>query len=375
MRYLDETHLHDIATGAAVLGTGGGGNPYIGYLIGREAIRANGPVQLVTADELAAAHGADALVVPIAMMGAPTVHVEKLPGHLDYSAGLRAIEQHFGRKVVAVMPIEIGGSNSMIPLAAAAQMGLPVVDADAMGRAFPELQMATFTMHNIPATPMFIADEKGNYAILHTINNLWTERFARALTVQMGARALTADFTVTVAQVQTAAILGTITLAEQIGRTIREAQGAKQNVVAAVQQATGALLLFQGKVSDVERRTTDGFARGTVTVIDGEAQLTVDFQNEFLIARRDGQPIAMTPDLIMMLDAESGAPVTTEALRYGLRVAVLGLPSDPCWRMPGGLALVGPGYFGYAVAYRPIETLHAEQGTSMSRIGNSEQST
>ena len=357
MRDLNETHLQDIATGAAVLGTGGGGNPYIGYLIGREAIRANGPVQLVTADELAAQHGDDALVVPIAMMGAPTVHVEKLPGHLDYSAGLRAIEQHFGRKVVAIMPIEIGGSNSMIPLAAAAQMRLPVVDADAMGRAFPELQMATFTMHNIAATPMFIADEKGNYAILHTIDNVWTERFARALTVQMGARALTADFTVTVRQVKEAAILGTITLAEKIGRTIREAQANNQNVVQAVQQQTGAFHLFQGKVTDVARRTTDGFARGTVTLANNDDQLTVDFQNEFLIARRNGNPVAMTPDLITMLDAESGTPITTESLRYGLRVAVLGLPTDPCWRTPAGLALVGPDYFGYREPYTPIEQL------------------
>lgn len=358
MRYLDETHLQDIATGAAVLGTGGGGNPYIGYLIGREAVRANGPIKLVTAAELAAEHGEDALVVPTAMMGAPTVHIEKLPGHLDYSAGFRALEQHFGRPIVAIMPVEIGGSNSMIPLAAAAQMGLPVVDADAMGRAFPEIQMATFTMYNIPATPMFVGDEKGNYAILHTIDNLWTERFARALTVQMGARALTADFTVTVKQVQETAILGTITLAETIGRAIREAQAANTNVVAAVRQATGAFQLFQGKIIDVARRTTDGFARGTVTLANDEGQqLTIEFQNEFLIARHDGQAVAITPDLITMLEADSGTPVTTEALRYGLRTAVLGLPCDPAWRTPAGLALVGPSYFGYNETYTPIEDL------------------
>ncbi|MEM7112450.1 MAG: DUF917 domain-containing protein [Chloroflexota bacterium] len=358
MRYLDEAHLQDIATGAAVLGTGGGGNPYIGYLIGREAVRANGPIKLLTIEELRAEYGDEGLVVPTAMMGAPTVHIEKLPGHLDYSAGFRALEQHFGQPIVAIMPVEIGGSNSMIPLAAAAQMGLPVVDADAMGRAFPEIQMATFTMHDIAATPMFVGDEKGNYAILHTIDNLWTERFARALTVQMGARALTADFVVTAKQVQETAILGTITLAETIGRTIREAQAANDDVVAAVRAVTGALELFQGKIVDVVRQTTDGFARGAVTLVnEAQEQLTIDFQNEFLLARRDGQPVAITPDLITMLDADSGAPITTEALRYGLRTAVLGLPCDPCWRTPAGLALVGPAYFGYDTPYVAIEEL------------------
>ena len=42
------------------------------------------------------------------------------------------------------MPIEAGGVNSLLPLALAARLGLPVIDADGMGRAFPELQMVTF---------------------------------------------------------------------------------------------------------------------------------------------------------------------------------------------------------------------------------------
>lgn len=44
-------------------------------------------------------------------------------------------------KVVAVVCAEIGGANSIEPLVAGAELGLPIVDADGMGRAFPELQM------------------------------------------------------------------------------------------------------------------------------------------------------------------------------------------------------------------------------------------
>ena len=43
----------------------------------------------------------------------------------------------------AVMSCEIGGGNGLEPLAIGARMGLPVVDADFMGRAFPELQVST----------------------------------------------------------------------------------------------------------------------------------------------------------------------------------------------------------------------------------------
>ena len=50
-------HLEDmenIALGGAFLGTGGGGDPYIGKLMARQAIAANGPVKVI--DEIGRAH-------------------------------------------------------------------------------------------------------------------------------------------------------------------------------------------------------------------------------------------------------------------------------------------------------------------------------
>eukprot|EP01035_Chromulina_nebulosa_P048670 gene48670-66069_t len=66
--------MEDIATGGAILGTGGGGDPYVGKLMAQQAIKKYGPVKLVDIDQLAD----DALVVPVCMMGAPTVMTEKL---------------------------------------------------------------------------------------------------------------------------------------------------------------------------------------------------------------------------------------------------------------------------------------------------------
>jgi uncharacterized protein len=69
--------------------------------------------------------------------------------------------------------------------------------------------------------------------------------------------------------------------------------------------------------------------------------------------------LASVPDLICVLETETGEPVTTEGLRYGLRVSVLGVPCDPRWRTPAGLDLVGPRYFGYDHEYRPVEETRA----------------
>ena len=49
----------------------------------------------------------------------------------------------------------------------------------------------------------------------------------------------------------------------------------------------------------------------------------------------------------MVLDGESGEPITTEALRYGQRVRVIAAPADERWHSQAALAMVGPGYFGY----------------------------
>ena len=72
---LDLDALPDLSRGAALLGTGGGGDPYIGRLMVEAAIREHGPVTVLDPDELPD----DAVVIPTAMMGAPTVMVEKIP--------------------------------------------------------------------------------------------------------------------------------------------------------------------------------------------------------------------------------------------------------------------------------------------------------
>ena len=355
MREITIDDLDDIARGAAVLGTGGGGDPYIGKLLARAVMTGKPPVVVLDLDEL----DDDDLVVPTAMMGAPTVMVEKIPAGNEAIGALQRMAGVLGREIRATMPIEAGGVNSMIPIAVAAALGIPLVDCDGMGRAFPELQMVTPTIWGISATPMAMADDKGNSIILDTISNQWTETFARPLTVEMGASALIANYPMSGRQVKEATIPASLSLIQRIGVAIREAREHHVDPVAAVCDVTKGFRIWSGKVSDVARRTVGGFARGTA-VIDGSGSwegrsLELDFQNEFLVARSGDDVLVTTPDLIAVLDAETGEPVTTEALRYGFRVAVIAMPSDHRWRTEAGLALVGPQYFGYDVPFVPVE--------------------
>src|SRR3954453_19423806 len=140
MRKIGKQEIEDIAVGAALLGTGGGGEPYIGKLMALQAIEEYGEVTLLEVDEVPE----DALVVPSSMMGAPTVMLEKAPSGEEPIVAFQLVEKYLGKKIFGTFPIEAGGVNSMLPFALAARLGLPVIDADGMGRAFPELQMVTF---------------------------------------------------------------------------------------------------------------------------------------------------------------------------------------------------------------------------------------
>ena len=355
MRIIHAEDLADVALGAAVLGTGGGGDPYIGRLMAEQSIRRHGPVRLIDVTELAD----DAVVVPAAMMGAPTVMIEKIPRGDELTVAFRKLEAYLGKKIDAVLCGEAGGMNSTTPFVVAAETGLPLVDGDGMGRAFPELQMVSFTLHGVAATPMVMADDKGNSVVLTTVDNRWTERLARAATIEMGGSALIAFYAMDGATAKRAVLRGTVSQAQDIGRALRAAHAEKRDGVEALRDHLGAYPLFAGKIVDVARRTVGGFARGEAVIEGTDAhageRCRVEFQNEFLVARTDARVLATTPDLITILDADTGEPITTESLRFGFRVALLGIPCDPQWRTPAGLDLVGPRYFGYDIPYVPIE--------------------
>jgi uncharacterized protein len=352
MRHISETDIADIAHGAAVLGSGGGGDPWIGSLLAQAAIAQHGPVELVDPDDLTD----ESFVLPVAMMGAPTVIVEKPPAGDEFLRAFAAVERSVGRTVTHVACLEAGGLNSMTPIVTAAQTGLPLIDGDGMGRAFPELQMVVFTLDGIPATPMAMADEKGNTLLLNTIDNDWAELLARSATVDMGCSASIALYPLTGAEARAGLVPGTLSLAQEVGELLASAKFSPADALAA--KLHGRALLH-GKVLDVERRTVAGFARGQASLAgldeDDGLELTVQFQNEHLLASRSDGLVVSTPDLICVLDHDTGRPITTEAMRYGFRVDVVGLPCHPRWRTPAGIALVGPRYFGYDQDYEPLE--------------------
>ena len=347
--------IESIAIGAGILGTGGGGDPYLDSLQLRGEITAHGPQPLLDPRAL----DDDATIVVVGYIGAPTASIEKLQEGTELLRCVRLMEKHLNKTVDAIGIAEIGGGNSMGPLIAGLQAGVPTVDADGMGRAFPELPMTTFLFNDeISAAPFAMVDAGVNAVVVPTtVSDVWAERIARTLAVSMGATAGLAGFVMTGAQYRRYCIPYTMTLAWQIGQRVLDARQLGEDVPAAIADSLQGRVLIRGKISDVNRRTTEGFAKGTVTIEGYGAvpdQLHIEFQNEYLIAYLNGEAQVTVPDLVCIVTEDEGAPIATELLRYGSRVAVLGVPAAPQLKTERALSVVGPEAFGYEEEFMPL---------------------
>src|SRR3989449_9524158 len=134
LRAVTAEEIESLAIGAWILGTGGGGSPYLALLNMRALYRQGKVVSLMDPMDLAD----DDLVAVVSNMGAPLVGQERLTDPRTIARAVTMMEEYLGRTFRPIMSPEIGGGNAIPPFMAAALLGKPVGDADAMGRAFPE---------------------------------------------------------------------------------------------------------------------------------------------------------------------------------------------------------------------------------------------
>jgi len=339
---LQSLDVECIALGCGVLGCGGGGSTSTARVRLLERLKRGEEVRIVSPNDLPN----DAVVVCGGNMGAPTVSLERL---FDTELVAAAMMGH-QKKPTHVMALEIGGANGMEGLLCGAHLGLPVVDADLMGRAFPELQMVSLTVKGIPLTPAVLADYNGStlLATQKRKDKKWLEQVMRPVCSLWGCCATLALRPLSASEVRECTITGTVSLAWSIGKAILMARQNHDDPAESVAHALDGKVIGRGKIVDVQRDTSAGFARGSITILmRDQTTLMVSFQNELLQVTGDlsSATIFEVPDLLTLLDVDTGTPIATEEMNYGQRVSLLWLPSNPLFTTPEGLAVVGPKAF------------------------------
>lgn len=327
-------------------------------------------------------------------MGSPAVSVERLSANETIEAIEELMEYLKHDSFDAVMSLEIGGANGMQPLLVGStkHYDRPTVDADWMGRAYPTYWQTTLCVYETgQLVPCAIASGDGKSILMtKTTNDEIVDRALRASCTEMGSRVGMAAKPTTKSSIQKYSVLNTISLAWRIGRTIARAQVKNttstiaEQIITEVGGPETAKVLFRGKIVAVERRLWKGHSYGEITIqqisdeesesttggleagqekmetVATSGQLKIPFKNENIYAKHidengEEKYIAMVPDLICVLDTQSGKALGVPEYRYGVMVTVLGITCSPRWSdTPKGLEIGGPVAFGYDLEYKAL---------------------
>jgi DUF917 family protein len=309
--------------------------------------------------------------MPCALLGAPDVFAERIGTFREAAAIRRQVEAHFGRPVAALMCTEVGGTNGPASVALAANAGLPLLDADGMGRAFPGVEQVAMQLAGITASPSVLADEHERVVVVQAESGEWLERLARNVVTAFGNRAVSSEYVMTVEQAAGAVVDGSLSKALRIGAILEEsARDAASTSAAADRLADefGGARLAECRVTGVhpiKNKATATLATNSRRTIllegvnrDEGRWLRLEAGHEYHAVLEDGELLAAVPDIITMFDVHSGDPVPVRELRYGMRVVVLALPCPAAWREPAALRLVGPRAFGLCLDYAPLAAHH-----------------
>jgi DUF917 family protein len=364
VRTLAWHEVEDILMGATILGSGGGGGLAYGVDQMLRIYDGGRAVSLATPEEI----GADAMVACPYAVGAMTTAEMDPYGDRPHAAehpsvlAVRALGNHLGQDFAALICGELGGSSVADAFYPAAVLGVPVIDADPVGRAVPEVQHSMFSIHGVPIAPFAVVNEIGDTAIFTDVaDDERAEALIRAMAVASRNAAWVADHGLPWSDLRDIAVLGTLGLAERVGRAQREAVEtveAAQDVADAVAAAGDGVVVFRGTVTSSDWRDADGFTVGETAIEGADAWTSstyrVWFKNENLIAWRDGIPDVTCPDLICILDGD-GMPLTNPDVAVGSSVCVVAFPSAPQWRTKKAIEILGPSHFGLDVDYVPVE--------------------
>ncbi len=368
-----ELDCQDFVDGCLWMGTGGGGQPSEGLDALLNALHDDVAVGWVDADSIPD----DALAITVYASGsiAPLgPEVDELIASLHLGeparvedAMVRAVEElgrYLGKPVGAVVPVELGASNSPTPLVTAARLGIAVPDGDFSGRAVPDEMQGTPFINEIPSFPFTSVDMFGNIAIVpETANAFMLERVSKYLSIAGIHGTSIASTPISGEVMKRILVPGTLTKALAIGSAAREARENNEDPVDAAVEAADGWRLFDGVVASKDWEDRGGYMYGNVHIEgthDGKpATLRIWFKNENHISWLNGEPWVCSPDLISIVNAETGLGYTSTDIAEGDRVAVVGSRGLDVFRTDHALEnAFGPAYFGFPdVSYQPIENI------------------
>jgi DUF917 family protein len=323
-------------------------------LCATELLSRHGPVPLIGLDALPG----DALCASVGAVGGFAPLRELPPSGDEFTLAVRALEDRLGQRLDAITTLNSAGPNALFSIAAAAALGLPLVDCDGMGRVLPLIHQTTYHLAGIPVTPLAASSQTGDVMVLET-SAARADRLLRGVVDASGGFMICALYPATIRQLRRAAITGSTSRLLDVGRLFTAATG-RTALLGNLARTVGARLLVEGRIVEVGRTDRTVGSRhypsapsGIVVQEFGQPgrMVRLEAQNELLLALIDGAVAAAVPDVLCLVDRQRLRLMGLEQAAVGDHVDVLMVPADPKWYSPSGLALAGPRAFGFPIRH------------------------
>lgn len=348
MNHIDKEGIINILQGAAFLGAGGGGALDLGMKMLKQ-LEDDGyeiSLNLMEPKEIAE----NALAATVAGLGAPSdVDMQKF--EKDLPGAFAALCEGFrveGKTLSYLYSGEMGGLNTMVPIMLhivsdkASEKRIGVVNADANGRAVPELNTCLVTARGFPPAPVGIQGHDKTKAEIESRYVAWTKKkdddtaddiaktaegIARSLAIQYGQVGFS-TWALSEKELVENACPGYLGLALKIGKALSIGTPLtkdKMQVIIDIMEG-GAKCLCTGKVIKFVRDVSAGFDVGRTTILaDDQKTYEIDFQNENIAAYADGNAVITVPERICLIDYDTCTPLTNvdEDIYPDRKVAVI----------------------------------------------------
>jgi DUF917 family protein len=338
---IDKGALASIELGAALLGSGGGGQTTLFRMLAEGCLSEGGDVEVLTPFDAPD----DGHVIHVGLVGAVTAFAEKPLGGNEFAEAFTSLATDREARYL-VASYEGAGANAFAGLIVASAMGLPLLDVSGMGRALPRLDQTTYTAAGLGMAPFSLIDTAGNRIEITNGPAADAERLLRANTALMGGWAAFAGYVLSVEIVRRHGVVGSLRRAFDLGLALSE-RGVEGLVQSELDEP--ARDLGSGRIAEVEWRRRGSLDVGSLTINTGHHghTLRVEMQAEFLMVISDGAIVAHTPEIICLLDRRSHQPIQAERVSPGLEVQVLAIPAPHEWLRDDKARLIDPTAFGY----------------------------
>lgn len=288
MYTINKEYMQVIVNGASFLASGGGGGVSSANDVIENIVCFAKEVRVVEVDEVSSD---DSLLV-ICGVGAPDAPNLNFKDSPTY--GLQGLQTATGKHFHYVLPIEVGAMNSMIPLLACANLGIPFIDADGAGRSVPQMSMCTYALKGFDTQDTLVVSEENNQYPLHPKNAVEMEAQVReVVSTKLEDAGTVATWPMRGSDIKTSEALvpGSLKLAHRIGIAMASAKPL-DSVIDTIKDfyQSHRIIMRNAKVTGATNKVEDGFDIGTVTLQDTDHPDTtakIYFVNESLLATID----------------------------------------------------------------------------------------